>query len=71
MDDVQGRGRAARTIVGLVSFHEAPAIDVNHEARLTILTSQHVEAADHLAETFADLCCPRLFLLAEMRDEAA
>lgn len=60
-----------RTIVRLVAFDEAPAIDVNHTALLAILASQHVKATDHLTKPLTDLSGPRLFLVGKVRYEAS
>ena len=60
-----------RTVVGLVAFHKTPSVYVNDLAPIAILTSQHIEAADHLTKTIADLRSPYLFLFCQTGDEAA
>lgn len=46
------------TVIGLVAFNKAPAVDVNHLALLAIVAPQHIESAHHLPEALADLGCP-------------
>jgi hypothetical protein len=58
-----------RTVVGFVSLHEAPAIDVYNLAPPSIVAAEHVEAADHLAKTITNFGSPQLLLVCQMGDE--
>lgn len=52
-----------RTIIAFIAFDETPSINVNDLAPEAIITTEHVKATDPLSKPFADLVCPRFFLL--------
>ena len=62
-------GRQKLTIVCVVAFNEAPAVDVNDLTGLAVIAAEHVKATNHLAEALADTCGPFLLLFAQMCDE--
>lgn len=68
--DARGREHGTRTIIGLVPFDETPSIHVDHLAARPVIAAQHVEATHPLAEPFAYLGGPRLFLVAEVSDKS-
>jgi hypothetical protein len=57
------------TIVRLVSFNEAPAVNIDNLTALTVVTTQHVVSADSLSEALANLLRPGSLFLAQARNE--
>ena len=59
-----------QTVVGLVAFHETPAVYVDDLAGPSIVAPKHVEATYGLPKTLADARGPFLFLFAQMGNES-
>lgn len=58
------------TVVEFVAFDKAPSIDIDNLAAFPALASQHVEAADVLAECLANFSSIGFLSFAEMGDES-
>ncbi len=58
------RDEGRPTVISIVAFDEAPAVDVYDLAPLAAIAPEHVKTADHLSETVADARSPCLLFIA-------
>lgn len=50
------------TIISVIAFDEAPAVDINDLTFRSSLAPEHIKSADGLSEPFADFSRPNFLL---------